>query len=89
MNTRNLEVMYHMLRFASSYSESRCISIGIQVLSGSSTSDSELLDFEMKHQVLSLYLWLSQHFGEDNFPYVQEAETKVTTIADLLGKSLA
>ena len=55
---------------------------------GSATNDAELLDLETKHQVLSMYLWLSQHFNRDNFPYVQKVEAMATDIADLLGKSL-
>ncbi|KAL0286372.1 UNVERIFIED_CONTAM: DExH-box ATP-dependent RNA helicase DExH18, mitochondrial [Sesamum angustifolium] len=54
----------------------------------SARNDSELLDLETRHQVLSMYLWLSNHFEEERFPYVKKAETMATDIAQLLAESL-
>uniref|UniRef100_A0A5B7AUJ6 ATP-dependent RNA helicase SUV3 C-terminal domain-containing protein n=1 Tax=Davidia involucrata TaxID=16924 RepID=A0A5B7AUJ6_DAVIN len=54
----------------------------------SARNDTELLDLETKHHVLSMYLWLSYHFKEETFPYVKKAEAMATDIADLLGESL-
>jgi len=81
--------MYHLLRFATHYSQKRRVSIAMGVPRDSARNDTELLDLETKHQVLSMYLWLSHHFEEDNFPQVQQAEQMAISIADLLGKSLA
>ncbi|GJN02699.1 hypothetical protein PR202_ga20077 [Eleusine coracana subsp. coracana] len=89
VNIRDPKAMYHLLRFATHYSQSRRVSIAMGVPRGSAKNDTELLDLETKHQVLSMYLWLSHHFEEDNFPHVQKAEEMATNIADLLGKSLA
>jgi ATP-dependent RNA helicase SUPV3L1/SUV3 len=89
VNTRNSEAMDHLLRFANNYSESHYVTMGLEMPSGYATNDTQFLDLETKHQVLSMYLWLAQHFGEDNFPHVQEAQTMSTNIADLLGQSLA
>ncbi|WOL20289.1 ATP-dependent RNA helicase SUV3L, mitochondrial [Canna indica] len=89
VNIRDPKAMYHLLRFASHYSQNRPVTIAMGMPRGSAKNDTELLDLETKHQVLSMYLWLSHHFKEDTFPYVQKAETMATSIADLLGQSLA
>ncbi|KAL5216662.1 hypothetical protein ABZP36_008063 [Zizania latifolia] len=89
VNTRDPKAMFHLLRFATHYSQSRHVSIAMGMPKSSARNDTELLDLETKHQVLLMYLWLSHHFEEDNFPHVQKAEEMATNIADLLGKSLA
>ncbi|XP_072972444.1 ATP-dependent RNA helicase SUV3L, mitochondrial [Typha angustifolia] len=89
VNIRDPKAMYHLLRFASHYSQNRPVSIAMGMPKGSARNDAELLDLETKHQVVSMYLWLSHHFKEDTFPYVQKAEMMATNIADLLGQSLA
>jgi ATP-dependent RNA helicase SUPV3L1/SUV3 len=43
----------------------------------------------MKLQVLSMYLWLSHHFDESDFPHVEKAENMAADVAKLLGSSLA
>ena len=80
--------MYHLLRFASAYSQNVPVNIAMGMPKGSAWNDSELLDLETKHQVLSMYMWLSNHFKEETFPYVKKAEAMATDIADLLGQSL-
>nr|CBW45782.1 ORW1943Ba0077G13.10 [Oryza rufipogon] len=89
VNIRDPKAMYHLLRFATNYSQSRRVSIAMGMPKGSAKNDTELLDLETKHQVLSMYLWLSHHFEEDHFPHVQKAEEMSINIADLLAKSLA
>ncbi|XP_010937118.1 ATP-dependent RNA helicase SUV3L, mitochondrial [Elaeis guineensis] len=89
VNIRDPKAMYHLLRFAMHYSQNRPVGIAMGMPKGSARNDAELLDLETKHQVLSMYLWLSHHFKEDTFPYVQKAEIMATNIADLLGQSLA
>jgi ATP-dependent RNA helicase SUPV3L1/SUV3 len=39
--------------------------------------------------VLSSYLWLSNHFDEEKFPYAKKAEAMASDIAILLGESLS
>ncbi|KAJ6806100.1 ATP-dependent RNA helicase SUV3L, mitochondrial [Iris pallida] len=89
VNIRDPKAMFHLLKFASHYSQNQPVGLAVGMPKGSARNDSELLDLETKHQVLSMYLWLSYHFKENTFPYVQKAETMATSIADLLGKSLA
>ncbi|KAK7839613.1 dexh-box atp-dependent rna helicase dexh18 [Quercus suber] len=84
----DLKVMYHLLRFASTYSQNVPVNIAMGMPKGSARNDSELLDLETTHQVLSMYMWLSNHFKEETFPYVKKAEAMATDIADLLGQSL-
>ncbi|CAL5371571.1 unnamed protein product [Camellia sinensis] len=88
VNIRDPKAMYHLLRFASSYAQNLPVSIAMGMPQCSARNDSELLDLETKHQVLSMYLWLSHHFKEETFPYVKKAEAMATDIADLLGQSL-
>ncbi|OMO79253.1 hypothetical protein CCACVL1_13804 [Corchorus capsularis] len=88
VNVRDPRAMYHLLRFASAYSRSVPVNIALGIPKGSAKNDAELLDLETKHQVLSMYLWLSHHFNEETFPYVKKAEEMAMGVADLLGKSL-
>ncbi|GMI99227.1 hypothetical protein like AT5G39840 [Hibiscus trionum] len=88
VNIRDPKAMYHLLRFASAYSQNVPVSIAMGVPKGSAKNDAELLDLETKHQVLSMYLWLSHHFTEETFPYVKKVEEMAVNVAELLGKSL-
>ncbi|KAK6163701.1 hypothetical protein DH2020_000565 [Rehmannia glutinosa] len=88
VNIRDPKAMYHLLRFASSYAQKLPVNIAMGMPKCAARNDSELLDLETRHQVLSMYLWLSNHFEEERFPYVKKAETMATDIAELLGESL-
>lgn len=88
VNIRDPKAMHHLLRFASSYSQNIPVNVYMGMPKASASNDAELLDLESKHQVLSMYLWLSQHFEREQFPYVQKAETMATDIAGLLSESL-
>lgn len=88
VNIRDPKAMYHLLRFASSYAQNLPVGIAMGMPKCSARNDTELLDLETKHQVLSMYLWLSNHFKEETFPYVKKAEAMATDIAELLGQSL-
>ncbi|KAK9669721.1 hypothetical protein RND81_13G150200 [Saponaria officinalis] len=89
VNIRDPKAMYHLLRFASSYSQKLPVNIAMGIPKGSARNDSELLDLETKHQVCSMYLWLSNHFKKENFPYKLRAESMASNIAELLGESLS
>ncbi|KAJ7970977.1 putative ATP-dependent RNA helicase, mitochondrial [Quillaja saponaria] len=88
VNVRDPKAMYHLLRFASTYGQNVPVNIAMGMPKGSARNDAELLDLETRHQVLSMYLWLSNHFKEDTFPYVKKVEAMATDIAHLLGQSL-
>lgn len=88
VNVRDPKAMYHLLRFATTFSQKVPVNIAMGMPKGSANNDAELLDLETRHQVISMYLWLSNHFKEDNFPHVKRAEGMATYIADLLGQSL-
>ncbi|CAI0442310.1 unnamed protein product [Linum tenue] len=87
-NIRDPKSMYHLLRFASDYGQKVPASIAMGMPKGSARNDTELLDLETKHQVLSMYLWLSHQFDYESFPHGKKAEAMATDIADLLGQSL-
>ncbi|KAL6141247.1 hypothetical protein ACLB2K_059537 [Fragaria x ananassa] len=89
VNIRDPKAMFHLLKFAQSYSQNLPVNIAMGIPTDSAHSDKELLDLETKHQVLSMYMWLSHHFKEETFPYVKKAEAMATDIAELLGQSLA
>ncbi|XP_074274551.1 DExH-box ATP-dependent RNA helicase DExH18, mitochondrial isoform X2 [Silene latifolia] len=88
VNIRDPKAMYHLLRFASSYSHKLPVNIAMGIPKGSARNDTELLDLETKHQVCSMYMWLSNHFKAESFPYRQRAESMASNIAELLGESL-
>ncbi|KAJ0728240.1 putative RNA helicase [Helianthus annuus] len=88
VNIRDPKAMYHLLRFAQSYAQNVPVSLAMGMPKSSARNDTELLDLESKHQVVSMYLWLSNHFKEETFPYVKKAEAMATDIAELLGQSL-
>ncbi|KNA19992.1 hypothetical protein SOVF_056490 isoform B [Spinacia oleracea] len=89
VNIRDPKAMYHLLRFASSYSQELPVNIAMGIPKDSARNDSELLDLETKHQVCSMYMWLSNHFHEEKFPYKLRAESMASSIAELLGESLS
>ncbi|XP_047321740.1 DExH-box ATP-dependent RNA helicase DExH18, mitochondrial [Impatiens glandulifera] len=89
VNVRDPKAMYHLRRYAFLYAQNLPVNIAMGMPKSSARNDSELLDLESKHQVLSMYLWLSNHFKEETFPYVKKAEAMATDIAELLGQSLS
>ncbi|XP_068303053.1 DExH-box ATP-dependent RNA helicase DExH18, mitochondrial [Pyrus communis] len=89
VNIKDPRAMYHLLRFASSYGQKLPVNIAMGVPTGSARNNKELLDLETKHQVCSMYMWLSHHFKKETFPYWKKAEAMASDIAELLGKSLA
>ena len=88
VNIRDPKAMFHLLKFAQSYSQNLPVNVAMGIPTDSARSDKELLDLETKHQVLSMYMWLSHHFKEETFPYVKKVEAMATDIAELLGQSL-
>ena len=71
VNTRDPKVMHHLVRFAMNFSERKPVGIALGIPKASARSDAELLDMEAKHQVVSVYLWLAQHFEEETFPQAE------------------
>lgn len=88
-NSRNAKVVGALLSFALAYSKKIPVHLAIVSPTGSATSVMQLMDLETRHHVLSLYLWLSQHFSEDFFPQREQAEKMAADIALTLGESLA
>ncbi|PIA57455.1 hypothetical protein AQUCO_00600290v1 [Aquilegia coerulea] len=88
VNIRDPKAMFHLRRFAQLYSQNLPVSIQMGMPKSSAQNDTELLDLETKHQILSMYLWLSFHFERDTFPYARKAASMATDIADLLGESI-
>ncbi|KAI3935363.1 hypothetical protein MKW98_027183 [Papaver atlanticum] len=88
VNIRDPKAMHHLLSFASTYSQNRRVSIAMGMPMCSARNDSELLDLETRHQVLSMYLWLAYQFKQEMFPYVEKYSSMAADIADLLGQSL-
>ncbi|KAK1313270.1 hypothetical protein QJS10_CPA06g00515 [Acorus calamus] len=88
VNIRDPKSMSHLLRFASRYSEDLPVNVSVGVPRRSARNDTELLELETRHQVLSVYMWLSHHFNEEIFPHKQQATEMAANIAGLLGESL-
>ncbi|XP_057808849.1 DExH-box ATP-dependent RNA helicase DExH18, mitochondrial-like [Salvia miltiorrhiza] len=88
VNIRDPKAMYHLMKFAHSYAQALPVNIAMGMPKCAARNDAELLDLETRHQVVSMYLWLSNHFEEEQFPYIKKAESMATDIAELLGESL-
>lgn len=88
VNIRDPKAMFHLMKFANSYARELPVNIAMGIPKCAARNDAELLDLETRHQVVSMYLWLSNHFEGEQFPYVKKAETMATDIAELLGESL-
>lgn len=89
VNSRDPKVVGALLSFALAYSKKLPVHLAMVTPTGSARSVLQLMDLEARHQVLSLYLWLSQHFPEEYFPQKEQAEQMATDIAFTLGESLA
>ncbi|XP_057841683.2 DExH-box ATP-dependent RNA helicase DExH18, mitochondrial [Cryptomeria japonica] len=89
VSTSDSKAMAYLTRFAQQYGKNPPVRLQLGVPRGSARNDLELLDLETKHQILSMYLWLSHHFREETFPYKERAEIMARDIVDLLNKSLA
>ncbi|XP_045832953.1 DExH-box ATP-dependent RNA helicase DExH18, mitochondrial-like [Trifolium pratense] len=89
INVRDPKAMYHLLKFATAFGQKVPVNIAMGIPKYSARNDTELLDLESKHQILSSYLWLSNHFDEEKFPYAKKAEAMASDIAILLGESLS
>jgi len=88
VNVREPKAMYHLLRYATSLGQKIPVNIAMGMPKCSARNDAELLDLETRHQVLSMYLWLSNQFDEETFPYVKKVEAMASEVAHLLGESL-
>lgn len=88
INVRDPKAMYHLLRFATAFGQKVPVNIAMGMPKGSARNDSELLDLESRHQVLSSYMWLSNHFDKEKFPYAEKAQAMAADIAILLAQSL-
>ena len=51
--------------------------------------DQKLMELEAKHQLVSMYMWLSQHFDKDRFPDAERAGVIASQIANTLATSLS
>ncbi|CAM8899248.1 unnamed protein product [Rhodiola kirilowii] len=88
VNIRDPKAMHHLMKFASTFSNKLPVGLAMGVPTRHAGNDTELLELETKHQVLSMYLWLSNQFDRETFPHFKRAETMATDIAELLGESL-
>ncbi|EPS61355.1 hypothetical protein M569_13436, partial [Genlisea aurea] len=88
VNVRNPKAMYHLMLFASSYANKLPAGISMGMPRGAARSDTELLDLESRYMVVAMYLWLSNQFDEEGFPFGDKAETMASDIAKLLGESI-
>ncbi|CAM6087359.1 unnamed protein product [Calypogeia fissa] len=88
VNVRDPQSMSALYRYATAFSQKIPVHVEMGVPSSSARDEFELLDLEARHQVLSMYLWLSQHFPGDLFPQKEQAGEMASQIAVLLGQSL-
>jgi ATP-dependent RNA helicase SUPV3L1/SUV3 len=88
VNVRDPQSLGALYRYALAYSQKIPVVVQMGAPVNSARDEFELMDLETRHQVLSMYLWLSQHFREEQFVQKGRAEEMATHIATLLGQSL-
>ncbi|KAM0033227.1 putative RNA helicase [Helianthus debilis subsp. tardiflorus] len=57
VNIRDPKEMYHLLRFVQSYAQNMPVSLAMGMSKSSARNDTELLDLESKHQVVSMCIY--------------------------------
>jgi ATP-dependent RNA helicase SUPV3L1/SUV3 len=88
VSARDAKSVGALLHYARSYSKRIPLQLLIGRPSSSPAIDFQLMDLEDKYKLISLYLWLSQHFPPELFPDKQEGENMSMAIAQMLGQSL-
>ncbi|KAG0584350.1 hypothetical protein KC19_3G204900 [Ceratodon purpureus] len=88
VNVRDPQSLGALYRYALAFSQKIPVVVQMGAPLNSARDEFELMDLETRHQVLSMYLWLSQHFPEELFVQKDRAAEMATTIATLLGQSL-
>ncbi|MCO5551433.1 hypothetical protein L7F22_004936 [Adiantum nelumboides] len=89
VNSRDAKVVGALLSFALAYSKRIPVHLSMGVPIGTARSVLQLMDLEARHQVISLYLWLSHHLPEEYFPHKEQAEQMAADIALIMGETLA
>ncbi|KAI5062575.1 hypothetical protein GOP47_0023114 [Adiantum capillus-veneris] len=89
VNSRDAKVVGALLSFALAYSKRAPVHLAMGTPTGATRSVLQLMDLEARHQVLSLYLWLSHHLPEEYFPQREQAEVMAGQIALVMGEALA
>lgn len=89
VNSRDAKVVGALLSFALAYSRKLPVHLAMGAPTESARSVLQLMDLEARHQVLSLYLWLSNRLHEEYFPQKEQAEEMAAEIALIMGESLA
>lgn len=88
VNVRDPQSLGALYRYALAFSQKIPVVVQMGAPLNSARDEFELMDLETRHQVLSMYLWLSQHFPEELFVQKAKAAEMATHIATLLGQSL-
>eukprot|EP00884_Botryococcus_braunii_P014946 jgi/Botrbrau1/23452/Bobra.106_1s0010.2 len=88
VNQRDARQMGALLRFAELYSQKRPILLELPQSRVVPTNFSDLQTLESLHQVVSLYLWLSNRFDEELFPLREHAESLSDRYINLMDAGL-
>ncbi|KAJ7532359.1 hypothetical protein O6H91_13G000500 [Diphasiastrum complanatum] len=88
VNLRDPKCIGTLFRFATAYSKNVPVRMFIGLPKGMAKDDMQLCNLETQHQLLSMYLWLGQHFPDNAFPQKEQAAQMASQIATLLGESL-
>jgi ATP-dependent RNA helicase SUPV3L1/SUV3 len=88
VNVRDAQSLGALYRYALAFSQKIPVYVRMGAPLNSARDEFELMDLETRHQVLSMYLWLSHHFPEELFVQKERAAAMATHIATLLGQSL-
>ncbi|XP_002967973.2 DExH-box ATP-dependent RNA helicase DExH18, mitochondrial [Selaginella moellendorffii] len=88
VNSRDPKSMGSLQRFASAYSRKIPVRLSMGMPQRTASDNAGIYDLETRHQLLSMYLWLSQHFPAPAFPERHQAAEMASKIAEMLGESL-
>eukprot|EP00850_Spirogloea_muscicola_P001336 SM000005S17133 [mRNA] locus=s5:347602:352162:+ [translate_table: standard] len=89
VNVRDGMCMHALVVYAEALGHGQPVRLAVHDPSLAVHEDWELMDLEMRHQVVSLYSWLSQQFPDKDFPDAERAEALGAEIAGRMGTRLA
>eukprot|EP00850_Spirogloea_muscicola_P016733 SM000138S00040 [mRNA] locus=s138:164928:169646:- [translate_table: standard] len=89
VNVRDGMCMHALVMYAEALGHGQPVRLAVHDPSLAVHEDWELMDLELRHQVVSLYSWLSQQFPDKDFPDAERAEALGAEIAGCMGTRLA
>ncbi|KAK9815173.1 hypothetical protein WJX73_009704 [Symbiochloris irregularis] len=87
-NLRDPRVASALLHFATRYAAREAVTLDMHAPMAAPKSSDGLMEMELTHQVLSLWLWLSHRFQKNVFPEQATVQGLATKLIDLMDEGL-